>query len=161
MGFAYLRNFMKAVLRIDFPLFRLRLPRIAHVAAAHAQGAQKAGLRFALKGQKIQRIGMFQGKIRLGNPLNLRPDGRERGHQHAVGAVPLAGLGQRTVEAHHEAVGLGVLLLKAHGGALRPHRVRAGRAAADFVYFPDGLHIFDSSPALLSYHAREGISIRI
>ena len=107
---------VKGVFRVDVGLFRRRLAGIAHVSPADAEGAQKARLLFALVGDKVQRVGVFEGKIRLRHPFDARGHGRERFYKHAVGAVALPRLGQRAVEAHRDAVGLGVFGQKAQRG---------------------------------------------
>ena len=140
---AEIRNLRKGMLNIHFFPLGILPAGNANIPAANGFHPQPTNLAALFQGDKVHGIGMGTGQYFLGEN-NFGRAGGQSLPQHPVRPVAHAGLAQGAVENDLKSIRPGMLLPKKPGSPLRPHGMGRTGAFADFINFPNGLHINSS-----------------
>ena len=132
---AELLNFGEGIFGVNIVRLLCLLALDHDVAAADGKDAHLADdIAVLVPREKVQRVRMGQRLLGIVAKLDLGLVLAKHLVQHAVGAVPAAGLAQRLVQPHAIGGGVGIALKENAGSTLRTHRVGAGGTLADLIY---------------------------
>ena len=104
-----------------------------NVSAADAHDSCKADSFSVLFGVKIHRVFVRKRKVGHTGKNHTGFCRRKRVNNRNVRFVTFSGVGKRTVKIGDVFVCVGIFRFKKAGGFVRPHGMRARRAATDFV----------------------------
>ena len=138
--FAELVDLGEGIFGIDLVGLRDRLTLNDDIAAADGHHAHIADLLAATEGEEIERVRVWERLGRIIAELHLRALLAQHGVEHAVGAVAAPGLAERLIKLYAVKLRVGIAPQELLRGVLRPDRVRAGGAFADFENVSNRFH---------------------